>query len=298
MNLDITSLGLDSILTFEVVARLRSLKLASSELAVSQPAVTHSLNKLEDRLNTQLCIRSRTYFALTESGEKLYKVATNIKEQLVDYQSFLRDDEEFDGLFSLSVVDNFKNESFSLALEKMIKKYPKMKLNIQVQSAKEIQDSVLKGESDVGFGIFNNKYEALTYRKIGEEVLHYYISDKHQLWGKKNIIKNDLNDKQLVWVDTVFRSRSNLESHVFINSNSKMKVTAYTNNLNCALSILKSGDYVVPLPNGYLEEKKLDFKYKALRNIKTMTLGQSITYRGLNAKKSKILEAFLEFLKT
>jgi DNA-binding transcriptional LysR family regulator len=48
---NILKIGLDPLLHFEVIARLQSLKKASDELGLSQPAVTQSLNKLEQNLN-------------------------------------------------------------------------------------------------------------------------------------------------------------------------------------------------------------------------------------------------------
>lgn len=298
MNDDILNLGLDSILVFEVVARLKSLKKAAIELSLSQPAVTHSLNKLEEKLGVQLCIRSRTHFTLTEPGKRLFELARQIRGQLKNYQSFLKDDEEFDGLFNLSVVDNFSNCLFDNSLSKVVEKFPKMKLNMQVQSSGEIQESVSKGHADIGFGIFHQKQDSLVYRKIGEEVLRYYISEKHSLWNKKKSEKKDVQDQKVAWVDTVFRDRSSLEAEVFVERpHQQMKVTSYTNNLNCALSLLKMGSHIVPMPEGYLESKKLDFKYRKLSGIKPIILAQSLVYRPQNAKASKVADYFIKICK-
>ena len=198
------------------------------------------------------------------------------------------------GLFNLSVVDNFENEIFSSSLEKVIQRFPKLKINLQVQSAQEIQNSVLKGESDIGFGIFNNKIESLNYRKLGEEILCYYISEKHSLWGK-HVRREDLIGQNIMWVDTIYRTKSNLETQVFIdNPRKKMKTAAYTNNLNCALKVLKTGKFVVPLPEGYLESKNVDFKYKKIESIKTMTLPQNIVFNPLTVHSSKVTDFFLK----
>ncbi len=294
MNTDITNLGLDAVLLFEVVARLKSLKLAAQELSLSQPAVTHALNKLEDKLDTQLCIRSRTQFTLTEPGKRLFTVSSNIRSELKNYQGFLRNNEAFDGFFNFYVLDNFKSDVIDLALKNSIKKFPKMKLNIQVQSAGEIQKSVLNGEADIGFGIFHNKLEPLNYQIVGQEKLYYYISSNHELWKKNNINKQNLKGHKVAWVDTIFRNRSDLESLIFVDKeNQKMKIQSYTNNLNCALSILKTGGFVVPLPMGFLESQKVNFKYKILKNIKPITLSQSLVYRPNNTKASKVAKYFL-----
>ena len=268
MKTDILKIGLDPLLHFESIARVKSLKRASEELHLSQPAITQSLRKLEKNLGVQLCVRSRAGFSLTEAGKKLFQVSQEMKSGLKKYESFLTEEKEFDGVFSIGVIDNFQNRTFEEAVKKVIHQFPKMKLSVQVHAAKEIQALVSTGEIDVGVGIFNRKLEQLTYRVIGVETIGHYISERHPLWNKREVGTGDIKDHTKTWVDIINRDRSALDSEIF-NSGKKQvaKIRSYANNLNAAVLILQSGTSIVPIPAEYLESRKLDFKYRPLNTV-------------------------------
>ena len=265
MKKDILKVGLDPILQFEAIARAQSLKKASNELGLSQPAVTQALNKLEENLKVQLCVRSRSTFELTEAGKRLFQVSKEIKAELKKYEAFLTDDREFDGHLSIGIIDNFQNGTLEETVKKTIAEFPGMKLSIQVHAATEIQNLIMSGEIDIGFGIFNRKLEQLTYRNIGFETINFYISENHFLWNYKDVKIGQLKDQVQTWVDIISRNRSSLDNEIFTPSNKKgMKVSSYVNNLNAAVLILRSGTSVIPIPAEYMQSRKFDFKYQTL----------------------------------
>lgn len=55
---------------FKNVARLNSISLAAKELHMTQPAITHIINKLEKRYALTLFDRSRQGTMLTENGKE------------------------------------------------------------------------------------------------------------------------------------------------------------------------------------------------------------------------------------
>ena len=268
MKFDILKIGVDPIIHFEATARLKGLKLAAGELGLSQPAITHSLNRLEESLGVILCIRTRSQFALTEPGRRLFRVAETLKKNLRDFQGFLAEKEAFDGVFSVGILGNTHNEKLEATLAKAVRKFPDMKLNIQAFTASEIQSQVSVGELDLGVGIFNRKEDGLSYAKIGTERICHFISDLHPLWGKGRILKRDLVGEKLAWSDIVSRNRAALERDIFSGREHRtMKVAAYANNLQAALLILQSGFAVVPLPEEFLQTKSLNFKCRRLDNV-------------------------------
>lgn len=265
MKNDILKVGLDPILHFEAIARAKSLKKASQELNLSQPAITQSLRKLESNLGIQLCVRSRTGFSLTEAGRRLFELAQQIRENLKDYEAFLTEETEFNGLLSVGVIDNFQNKSFESAIKKTIQQFPKMKLSIQVHAAMEIQSLISTGEIDVGLGIFNRKLEYLTYRTVGFETIRHYISERHPLYHRREIKLGDLTSQPKTWVDIINRDRPALDAEIFVKGKKQIvKINSYTNNLNTAVLVLQSGTSIVPVPTKYMESRKLEFKYKPL----------------------------------
>lgn len=298
MSVNILKVGLDPILHFEVIARLKSLKGAAKELHLSQPAITQSLSKLEQSLGVPLCVRSRSQFSLTEAGKQLYLTSIEIKKNLGRFQNYIEDDEAFDGVFSVGILDNIQNKVFEDALSKVTYQFPKMKLNIQSFPADEIQDKVTDGELDIGIGLFRGR-KNLSYIHVGEEKICHYISEKHPLWKKKSISKKNIKGAYLTWLDIVNRDRTALEVEIFIEENKKpFKVQSYANNLQAAAIILRAGHSIVPFPYGYLETRKLDFKFRKLdSSIEPYTLQQSVVSRQDFTNGSVVTRYFLELLK-
>ncbi len=297
MKIDILKVGLDPILHFESVGRLRSLKLAAGELGLSQPAVTHSLGKLESNLGVKLCIRSRAQFVLTEAGQRLFVISQDMKKNLKSYQSYLENKEDYDGLFSVGILELIENEAFEQAIGKTMSAFPKMKLSIQVHTATEIQNLVSVGELDVGIGLFK-KRSHLSYQAVGEETICHYISDKHPLWNKKEIKEDDIRNHSITWVDIVSRNKLALMAEIFVENKKGIKnVTSYTNSLLAAMWILKSGASIVPLPAEYLESAKRDFRYKKIGPVrKPYILKQEVVTRQDFANASIATRFFLEQL--
>lgn len=63
----------DALVTFEVAARHLSFTRAAAELGVSQPAVSRSVQRLEQALGLRLFVRLHRALVLTEAGERLYR---------------------------------------------------------------------------------------------------------------------------------------------------------------------------------------------------------------------------------
>jgi DNA-binding transcriptional LysR family regulator len=61
-----------ALFAFEAAARHLSFTRAAAELNVSQPAISHSVKRLEEALGAKLFVRKHRAIALTEAGERFY----------------------------------------------------------------------------------------------------------------------------------------------------------------------------------------------------------------------------------
>ena len=66
---------MNGLLTFEAAARTGSFTAAAQELHISQPAVSHSIRKLEDSLGVVLFDRQHKGVKLTLAGQQLIEQA-------------------------------------------------------------------------------------------------------------------------------------------------------------------------------------------------------------------------------
>ena len=69
---------------FTYVARLNSISLATKELHMTQPAITHIINKLEKRYAITLFDRSRQGTILTENGKEFL---VGVNRLLMEYEN-------------------------------------------------------------------------------------------------------------------------------------------------------------------------------------------------------------------
>jgi len=75
---------------FLTVAECKSISRAATQLYISQPAVSMTVKKLEENLNTTLFIRKAKGVELTENGRKLYDSAKRALHILSDTEDRLR----------------------------------------------------------------------------------------------------------------------------------------------------------------------------------------------------------------
>ena len=75
---------------FLAVAECKSISKAAAQLYISQPAVSITIKKMEESLNTTLFIRKSKGVKLTENGRKLYENAKRAFNILLDAEDRLR----------------------------------------------------------------------------------------------------------------------------------------------------------------------------------------------------------------
>ena len=75
---------------FLAVAECKSISKAAAQLYISQPAVSITIKKMEESLNTTLFIRKPKGVELTENGRKLYENAKRAFNILLDVEDRLR----------------------------------------------------------------------------------------------------------------------------------------------------------------------------------------------------------------
>lgn len=276
----LNDLNLNSLLHFNSIARNKSLSIAAKELHLSAPAVTHSLNNLEQSLKTKLCVRNRSGFELTDAGVKLFQTTKKIVAEIEEFSAEQAQENQFSGILSIGILDHFENQKIEAALKQTSQKFPAIKLNIQSYDSDTINRLILDRQLHFGLGTFSNRSPRLKYIKIGDEALRYYISKNHPLWKKKNITKEDLSGQKTTWLDNRNRTKSDLEENIFVeNLKYKMQFYGFSNNLSGALQILLSGHAIVPLPENYGDSLVKSHPIKKIHlETKTKVLDQVLAY--------------------
>ncbi len=157
--------------TFYVVAKHESFSKAAMELYISQPAISYSIKKLEEELDTKLFIRLNKGIKLTDSGVKLKFYVENAFNNIIAGCNELNEktEQQFSGEINIGIHSNIGTFLLPNIVKKFTKLYPKAKINIYNSTTKEMKEMFNKHQIDIlilHYPIFNADNEDLYEKKI------------------------------------------------------------------------------------------------------------------------------------
>jgi DNA-binding transcriptional LysR family regulator len=118
--------------TFFVLARTLNFTKAARKLYVTQPAVSHSLKKLEAGLGCKLIARRGAGFALTENGRLLYAACEDIFYRLDKAEeSIRRDNREYIGRIRLGATVEFGTSVLVKAMKDFLIRFDNIRIDFR-----------------------------------------------------------------------------------------------------------------------------------------------------------------------
>jgi DNA-binding transcriptional LysR family regulator len=142
---------LDEIRTFVAIARVRSFSHAAETLARSQPAISRRIDLLEQELGAPLFERLRTGAVLTDAGVALLPYAQAALAAAKDGSESVRALRHGNvGTISLALVGTLADTRLTDALRRFTHRYPKVRLNLQTATSREVEELVRRGEATLG----------------------------------------------------------------------------------------------------------------------------------------------------
>ena len=135
---------------FNYVAKYKKISLAAEKLFVSQPAVTQTIQKLEEQLNSNLFVRTKTGIELTETGKMLYEF-TNKNIEILDNVEFRFSKYENleEGTIKIRTGSNVAKLILYDALERFSIDYPNIKVEIATGAPNQSVEMLHTGEIDM-----------------------------------------------------------------------------------------------------------------------------------------------------
>lgn len=132
------------------VVKEKSFTSASQKLFVSQPSLSASIKRIEDKIGSPIFNRSSSPISLTEVGVKYVEYANLIEQKENEFKSFLSDNLN---LFSGKVKIGGSSLFSSFILPELIadfnKQYPQIKFRIFEDNTKNLLSKLELGEVDV-----------------------------------------------------------------------------------------------------------------------------------------------------
>lgn len=269
---------------FYEVAGCRNFSIAAKKLFISQPAVSKSILKLEENLNTILFHRSSRGVSLTPEGELLYQHVETALHALQAGEDQLRS-VSAQGIQRLSIGVSTTLCKYILLplLKSFIAENPNIKITISCQSTFETITSLQKGSIDIGLvGIpaqpISTQTHDITYLplKTIEDIFvstdAYLTPFVHQYGGELHESKLFLEEASFIMLDKenisrkhadTFFSTHHLEPHNIIE----------VNNMDLSIEFARAGLGIACVISDFVEN---DIKKGTLRELK---LGHKVPKR-------------------
>lgn len=158
-------IDLDLLKRFCIVAEQRSITKAAHILQVTQPALSRSLQSLEESIGERLFLRVSTGMELNPKGEQLWAYAQGVLANLSQFEHVFFDDEnQVGGDLKVSVFPYVGAEIIIPALKEFIDQYP-VKIILDSNPSSNPKD-MLPIMHDVSIGVFIAENEDLIQKKL------------------------------------------------------------------------------------------------------------------------------------
>src|SRR5271169_4432046 len=187
-----------SLQVFLTIASEKSFSRAAGKLLRTQPAVSLSLQRLEQELGEKLIDRSGRDLMLTDAGRTVLEYARrfqSLQQELDNSLAELRDN-------SAGRLIIGANESTALYLLRYIQRYrelyPKVKVQIRRSLSSKVPNELLDGNLELGVISYDPSDERLKSKVIYTDALAFVVSPKHRLAHRKTISITELGAETFI----------------------------------------------------------------------------------------------------
>lgn len=261
---------------FYEVAKSLNFSAAAQRLYISQPAVSKSISKLEDRLNTVLFKRSSRGVTLSPEGAELYKHVEKAMLSLQNGEDILRTSASLQiSRLSIGVSTTLCKYILLPLLKTFMAENPNITITISCQSTYETISALQSGSIDLGLvGIPENGLEgkhAVTYLplKTIEDIFaasDSYLHPFHERFSGKLYDKEAFfAEASFIMLDQKNISRKHVDSFLY-SHHMEFKNIMEVNNMDLSIEFARAGlgiacvigEFVKKdIENGTLRELKL-----------------------------------------
>src|SRR6266852_4499411 len=183
---------------FLTVAKEKSFSRAAEKLLRTQPAISLSIQRLEQVLGEKLIDRSAKDLLLTDAGKIVLEYSRrfeNLQQDLENALAELRDKSagrltiganESSTLYLLGHIENFR------------RRYPKIKVQIRRSLSSKIPAELLDGDLELGLLTYDPEDERLVSKVIFNDHLAFIVSPQHRLASRDEVSISELGRETFI----------------------------------------------------------------------------------------------------
>ena len=292
--------NLSSYRIFYTVANTGNISKAAKELYISQPAISKSIQKLEERVGCKLFSRSSRGVVLTEEGRLLYDhVSTALETLTLGEEKLKRSIERGVGQLNIGVSSTLCKQLLLPYLKEFIRQNPHISISITCQSTNETLKLIEDDKIDIGLIGKPDTLKNIHFDFL-EEIEDVFVATKDYI---RNLRARGIQKDQILQSSTLMLLDKNNMTRQYIDdylqeNQIHVKDSIDISNMDLLIDFARIGVGVACVIKNFVKQDLTE------GNLVEIPLGIPIHKREvgfaykINTKPSKSLAEFIHFYKT
>lgn len=205
------AMDFDQLRYFLRVAERQSFTRAAEDLKISQPALSRSIQKLEEELGRPVFERKSRSVSLTDAGTLLQARTQHVLTILEDTKAEITDDGQ-SGRLRIGAIPTIAPYYLPAVLRQFSKEFPRATLIVQEHTTDALLKSCTQGEIDLAIVALPVAARYLETEKLFEEELLLVLPPDHPLVDREKIRLSDVEPFPFVLLDEAHCLSDNIVS--------------------------------------------------------------------------------------
>jgi DNA-binding transcriptional LysR family regulator len=173
---------------FIELAKTLNFSRTAERIGISQPSLSAAIKRLEHSLGVDLFIRSKHHVSLTHAGKKFLLHAIELQQLWDNTKTVcLAAHEEVQGQVVLGCHSSVAMYSLPKFLPSLLKKYPKLELQLKHDLSRKIAEEVISLTIDIGIAVNPIKNPNLIIKKLFEDEFAFWCAAKKSHTGLESL---------------------------------------------------------------------------------------------------------------
>ena len=283
---------------FYAVAKAGNISRAAKELYISQPAISKSISKLEDSLNTVLFTRNSRGVQLTDEGHVLFEHTRDAFEELAKGEQELKRIREFNmGHIRIGVSNTLCRFIMVKYLKGFIEQYPHIKITIESQPTTQTLSMLEQQRIDIGLVVEQKSAKSMNFIPVMdiEDIFVATPSYLENLKLREGADTDVFQSGNLMLLDKNNITRHYIDDYMAVNeivANNLLEVTT----MDLLIEFARIGLGIGCVIKEFVKED-LDSGRLAQLKLDTPIHKRTVGFLWQSSRTSKALDTFIRFCK-
>ena len=177
------------------IDKYKTLSKAAEELLISQPALSRSMQRLEEELQVTLFTRQKNKITFNENGKLALEYARKIVNSSLEMKEHLQAFDKSNHTISIGSCAPAPIWNLTPEISRL---FPDMKIQSDMKSLDELVDGLINNKYQIIITTGEMNFPDIISRKYCEEHLYISLPPAHPLAGHKSLTLNDLNGQSIL----------------------------------------------------------------------------------------------------